>query len=431
MTGAIRSNQKWLLFGYISLLIAMLYIRDVEDYTIPKMAFVGVVMLASVVAQYRTLLSIILFTLPLLSGLPGNYLLPVWTLLILFHQISRHTINLRALLFTFLFIFWEFAIYAFYPFDVEYMDTIAYFSSLLILSLLVAEEGKVDYRTPIILFCLGCCVLLAIIFTIYMSDPSLMITDGGTRMGGDAYVDDGKMALRTNANTIGYISVSAISCLLALFYYKKIKLLPFIALVFVAFICGLYSISRTWAILTAVTFILYFYFQKKDRKIGYIILAIFIGIIILLFTKNEAILSVFIERFTADDIATGGDRTTIFSTYNNYLFENPVNLIVGTSAQLYRQVTDISTSTHNSLQQIWLSYGVIGFFIFLFAYLKLVNRNYVRKEFIACLPMLVIVLFLQTIQLLNPYNGMYPLIAAFFVMRMIKNDDETGQLLKK
>lgn len=431
MTDPVRSNQLWLLFGYISSIVAMLYLRDVEGVAIPKLAFVGVVISASVLANYRTLLSVILFTLPLLSGLPGNYLLPIWSILVLFHQISRHTLNPWALAFTLLFVVWEFAIYAFYPFNVELMDTIAYFSSLLILCLLVAEKGRVDYRTPVTLFCLGCSVLLVIIFVIYVSDPTLMITDGGTRMGGDSYVNEGKMTLRTNANILGYMSVSSISCLLTLFYYKKIHLLPFLALVIVSFICGMYSISRTWAILTFVTFALYFNFQKKDRKIGYVVFALFVGIIAWLFANNEAILSVFIDRFTGDNIATGGERTTLFAAYNNFLFENLGNLFWGTSAQLYRQVADITSSTHNSLQQIWLSYGVIGFVIFMLSYWRLIRMNYVRREFLACLPMFVIVLFLQTIQLLNPYNGMYPLIAAFFIMRMIKTDHENGQLYIK
>ena len=50
-------------------------------------------------------------------------------------------------------------------------------------------------------------------------------------------------------------------------------------------------------------------------------------------------------------------------------------------------------------------------------------KNYSRGQYMSVMPMIAVFFFLQTIQVLNPHNGMYPLITAFFVMKMVKQDE--------
>ena len=138
--------------------------------------------------------------------------------------------------------------------------------------------------------------------------------------------------------------------------------------------------------------------------------------------QNEVILQVFIDRFTGDNIETGGQRTTLFQDYNNYLIDHPINLLFGTSIQLYKEVTQLYHSTHNGLQQIWLSYGIVGFIIMMYAYVRSLKANYPTKQYMACLPMIITFLFLQTIQVLNPHNGLYPILISFLMMKMIKKE---------
>lgn len=422
MLSKLSINRQSILWIYIILLSSLLCLRDVIGYDMNKFIFVILILIISVVSNYQTLLSVITFTMPLLCGLPGNYLLPVWAIFVLYHQYVNKTLNLRSLIFCFLILLWELVICSLYPYDFDVMGYISYASSLLLMFVLISEKEKLNYRMPIISFCLGCCVLLAIIFTMYIKDPSLMFTEGGVRMGGDMYADEGKMVLRTNANNIGYLSVSAISCLLTLFYYKKIKLLPLVTLVAIAFICGMYSVSRTWAILVLFTFILYLLFQRRNRLVGFVVLMIFSAGVVFYFMNNELMLAAFVDRFTGDNIETGGERLTLFAEYNNFLFSHPLNFIFGTSSQLYIQVTEIFYSTHNGLQQIWLSYGVIGFAIFMLAFAAILKRNYVKGQFMACMPMLIVFMFIQTIQFLNPHSSIYPFIVALLVMKMIKRE---------
>lgn len=400
-----------------------LYARDVLDLGISKNVFVILVCFFSLIIKYENLVSLILFTLPLLCGLPGNYFLPLWCLLIMCHQVKRKSLDLFAVCFWGTIVIWELAIYTFYSYEIPPMIVISYFMAFFIVCTLISEKTHYNYKYPVIFFCIGCCVLLGIIYLMYSSDPTMLASDGDIRMGGDLYVDTKEMTLKTNANNIGYLSVSAIASMFALFYYKKVELKVFLPIVVIAFFCGMYSVSRTWAISLVLILILYFVLQKENRLMGYLLLIALLLIGFYYFSQNPIMLNAFILRFTSDDMETGGGRSDLFAQYNEFLTNHPWNLLFGTSAQLYKEVTGLYHSTHNSLQQIWLSYGIIGFFFIMIVYIRTFMKYYTKKQYMAYMPMFVMVFFLQTIQVLNPYNGLFPLIAAFYIMKMVKKND--------
>lgn len=413
-------SGKFMLAVYIILIATLLYARDIIGISINKNIFIALVILFSMSLKYENLLSLILFTLPLMCGLPGNYFLPIWCLIVVFYQIRNNTFNYSILTFWLAIVLWEIVIYCFYPFEIPTMNALSYFSALLLTCVLISEYRTIDYSTPVICFCLGCCVLLGAIFLIYSSDPSMMYTDGGVRMGGDMYTDTMKMTLKTNSNNVGYLSSASIACLFTLFYYKKIDVIIFMVMAGVSFYCGMFSLSRTWAISVVLTIVIYSIFQRENKKAGYALLCVIAIIGFYYLSKSPLLLDAFIGRFEGDNIKTGGQRTVLFAQYNEFLLNHPWNLFWGTSAQLYKDVTGLYHSTHNSLQQIWMSYGIIGFLVIITVYFKALKNNYLKKEYMACMPMLMIVFFLQSIQVLNPHNGMYPIIAAFFIMKMIK-----------
>ena len=413
-------SGKFMLAVYIILIATLLYARDIIGISINKNIFIALVILFSMSLKYENLLSLILFTLPLMCGLPGNYFLPIWCLIVVFYQIRNNTFNYSILAFWLAIVLWEIVIYCFYPFEIPTMNALSYFSALLLTCVLISEYRTIDYSTPVICFCLGCCVLLGAIFLIYSSDPSMMYTDGGVRMGGDMYTDTMKMTLKTNSNNVGYLSSASIACLFTLFYYKKIDVIIFMVMAGVSFYCGMFSLSRTWAISVVLTIVIYSIFQRENKKAGYALLCVIAIIGFYYLSKSPLLLDAFIGRFEGDNIKTGGQRTVLFAQYNEFLLNHPWNLFWGTSAQLYKDVTGLYHSTHNSLQQIWMSYGIIGFLVIITVYFKALKNNYLKKEYMACMPMLMIVFFLQSIQVLNPHNGMYPIIAAFFIMKMIK-----------
>lgn len=418
----ILKSDKLLLVTYVILMSVLLFARDVLSVSIGKNVFIVLVIVFSFMMKYENLLSLILFTLPLMWGLPGNFFLPIWCLLVSYHQIQHKSFRVFTLIFWLLIVVWEITISSFYPFTLPIISYLGYFSALFLTFFLIAEDGNIDYKTPVLCFCIGCCVLLGVILIMYLNNPVTMYTDGDVRMGGDMYIEQLGLTLKTNANNIGYISAASLACTFAMFYYRKIKLFGFCALAGVSFVCGIFSVSRTWALSLVLLLLIYFIFQKENKKSGYIMLCVVVLLGVYYVSKNPVMLDAFISRFTGDNIETGGERTVLFSLYNQFLSDHPINLVFGTSAQLYKEVTGIYHSTHNSLQQIWMSYGILGFILILTCYLIAFKKNWTKNEYMACMPMLIIVFFLQTIQILNPYNGLYPVITAFFIMKMVKQD---------
>ena len=413
-----------MLIAYAFTMTALLYFRDVEGVSLSKNIFVVLVLSVSVFANYETLVSIICFTLPLMCGLPGNFFLPVWMLLVLYKLHQRKMLKeAHAITFVIILLFSEVMHILADSFDLDIMQFVGYSCSLLLVSVFAMNNTRMEYHLPVIMFCVGCCVLLAIVYLMYSSNPMLMYVDGGVRMGGDSNKEDGVMSLATNANNIGYLSSASIACAFALFYYKKLSIAPFLLIFIISFYCGMFSVSRTWVLTIAIILFSYFMMNKQDRIYGYTMLTLMVVGGIYYFLKNPDFLNMFLDRFSGDEIETGGQRTTLFAEYNKFLGEHVGNMFLGTGALMYKEVARIGHATHNGLQQIWVSYGIFGFIFIVFAYIKALKINYCPKQYMSVMPMIAIFFFLQTIQILNPYNGMYPLIAAFFVMKMVKQDE--------
>ena len=235
-----------------------------------------------------------------------------------------------------------------------------------------------------------------------------------------------RMMLTANANTIGYYSIAAISCLLVLQYYKKINSILFLILFAVSFYGGVLSVSRTWAILMIFSVIVYLRFMKHNIVKSLLLIGVLsIGVVVFL-SQNELILEFFTQRFTEDstNLSTAGGRTIVFQEYNAYLADNPLSLIWGEGAVYYKEASGIASATHNALQQIIVSYGLVGLCIFICAFIRSTKKYFSKKELMAILPLCMMVLFVQTIQILNPYFLMAPIIVAFYALKMGKSQSQ-------
>lgn len=419
----LKNFQNLLLLGYISSITYLLYIRDVNEVELNKLIFAALVIMVSFLSSINTLLCVILFTIPLMCGLPGNYFLPFWIIILAFHFLrNKRKEVLPAICFATFFFIFEIIHYAFYTYEINYLEIGSYYCSLLLVCSLCQTNIKTDFSRPILSFCIGCCVLLTIIFLMFIKggDAAMMVELSG-RMGGDkTYADEEIMTLRTNANTIGLMSSTAIACILSLFYYKRIHFITLFLIISICFGFGLFSVSRTWAVVLGLIFLLYLFFQRNNKWVGYITIGIFIICFGFFYISNHEIINIFFDRFSDDNIQTGGNRLVLFEAYNRFLYDNFVYLIFGTSAQFYKEVAGVFNSTHNGLQQILVCYGLIGLFLFLGAYVRLLVNNYSKKQQISLLPMICVFIFLQTLQSLWPIICLYPIIAAFFVMKMVK-----------
>ena len=324
--------------------------------------------------------------------------------------------------------FCEIAHYAFYDFNIRVAEVVGYGSFLFMLSYLVGDRTEdVDYAKCLTYFSIGVAiVLLAIVInTELMMSQIISPMNESVRLGDTKAFEefeDERMKFSLNANTIGYYSIAAISCLLVLLHYKKISLILFLPIFAISFYGGVLSISRTWAILMIVSLIVYLRLQQRNQFRGLMLVGILVLGAIYFLSKNSEMLEFFIARFTEDstNLETAGGRTIIFSKYNEYISNNLIALIAGTGAVYYGEATQIAGATHNAIQQIVVSYGLLGLFLFLYAFIKSVKKNLNKNELVTLLPICMTVLFVQTIQFLNPYFLMCPIVVAFFALKMGK-----------
>lgn len=414
--------KEIVLIIFCLLFSAILYYRDFTGANFNKMYLVVVTIGTAVLLDYKCLLYLLCFIFPLSCGIPSNYIYPL-LLCLLFLKDPQKSLN-KITLFAVIFIM-EISHYGFYTFEIRIAEVVGYASFLFLLFYIIADNSKdLDCGRCITLFCIGTAVLLlGIIINNTLLMNQLDPINGVMRLGDNKELgdfDETRMMLTANANTIGYYSISSISCLLVLQYYKKINSILFLILFAVSFYGGVLSVSRTWAILMIFSVIVYLRFMKHNIVKSLLLIGVLsIGVVVFL-SQNELILEFFTERFTEDstNLATAGGRTIIFQKYNDYLADNPSALLWGKGAVYYSKAAGIGHSTHNAIQQIVVSYGLLGLGIFFYALLKSVRKYFNRNNIMAILPLCMMLLFVQTIQILNPYYLMCPIIIAFAALKM-------------
>lgn len=418
--------QNVLFVVFAIALAVLLYMRDITGVDTNKFLLLAFVVGYALIADYEHLMMLIAFILPLTNGLPSNYILPIICLLIVIKGgrqmkvpsivwVSFLAISLYELIHVFMF--------------AHSFEAPAYVGYCSFLFLILVIGGSFDSRSNesknALAFCLGTVVMLIIILMNFSQLVGDYFFEGSVRMGNVSdYLGEGVMTLRTNPNNIGLFSIAAISIVFALWYYKKIPVCALALVAVPAFVCGVYSLSRTW-MLSIILFALLFFVMRKGKNRGssFIILLIAVVGVFYFFTRlNVSVLESFDTRFSGDT-DTAGSRTTLFLTYHKWMFENTWALLFGTGAIPYREVTQIENSTHNAIQQVFISYGIPGLLFFIYLLVRLIKNWRVRGERMVYVPILTIGFFLQSSQFLNPAYCAFPFIASFFVLKMVKKDE--------
>ena len=103
-------------------------------------------------------------------------------------------------------------------------------------------------------------------------------------------------------------------------------------------------------------------------------------------------------------------------------------LLFGSGAAHYRQAYHMPTSIHNGSMQVLLSYGIVGGLLFAFGMAEPVYHTIYfaekRIKLFYWLPMLSIVLFVQTIQFVNPAYLMMPYIIGVYSIQLGAREEQ-------
>lgn len=419
-----HTSYLWLI-TFVAIIIFII-IRDVMQIALPPFLLSIIVIFPSLFLSESFIVRILFFLLPLACGIPSGYIFP--SLLIILLIKSKNSSLINIILFCAIIVM-EILHYPLYDFIVNWTDVIKYLSSIMIFIYFSnPKTSKSLTQDALTYFLLGATFLFIVL--LYISINNGWTNDVAMRlgtMGGDSYYED-NMSLSTNPNYIASFSIITIAASLTLFIQRKISLLYFLFILLPAVIAGVYCLSRTWIIILVLLLFTYGLILINNKKNGITFLLIIVFALGTYYIGSLEIIESLQNRFEYDNMSTGGGRTEIFGLYNDYLLNHLDLLFWGTGAVYYGKViSSIPASIHNGFQQIWVSYGLLGFILFLWYGKWLIKKNYDNGGLVSILPLLLSLIFIQTSQFLKPEFNMYPILISIVLLRINQFNEFTNE----
>jgi len=211
-------------------------------------------------------------------------------------------------------------------------------------------------------------------------------------------------------------------------------LYPLLLIFFTSF--GVLSLSRMFLLVVSLLFMLLLLkvllTLKKNRKIMKLLTfvvclclfpAVYFG------SEFQAIFELLLSRFTdfADnpDLLTS-NRNVLAETYSELMISNPFLALFGLGIQDYAGRSGIGLETHNILLEIFVVWGIVGFFIFVGFVLKMIKfvkreRAITRTSIICWLPFICMGISYMSINALS--NESFFLLLLFAVKNIHVFDD--------
>jgi len=367
------------------------------------------------------MITFLFFLFPLTNGIPGYTMLVALILLIIKGR--------KYSLWQFLPLFIIFLLELYSELIGADMETISGILSFLSFSALffyfLNDKVLKQKEIPIWILFFSIGTIFAFIVIFYNVCNSFEITEifSGKVRGGALGVEDSRIELATNhlvmnANTIAYYAICSVACLQTLLKFYRHK--PFvIALIIVILACGTLSFSRTLVLCLAIFFLLYTLLSSRGLNIKYILFVglIFVSVTYFAESFTDSIYNVFIERSKEKSFASAGGRTILFDEYNGKWFANIEYIFFGCGVVSARETLHGSNAIHSGLQQIWVCLGIIGFLLFIQQLTAYILRYRRRNRWLYILPFLITMLFDQSVQFLNPYPLMLPIVVSLLVWK--------------
>jgi len=408
----------------VVLLSTMVFFRDLGYISFTPIHFIMAVVLICIALPYNSLKAFYFFYFSMGASIHGVALIPILTALIL----KSKKYNSYQIIFPVIILSFELLHLLSYSFSVEFSLYIVYGLYITLFFFLLFDDNVNDFdvKNEMKYYILGVTVTSIVIFIhSYKFFGFQDIISQNIRVGADFedYDTENEMVTILNPNQLALYGLTALSLLIYvkdIFCNKMLKTILIITLV----VSGILTGSRTWIILMAVVLALYFIFSKVRGKLSFAIIMITLLFVTFRFSDfGEIIYSRYESRFEDSGMSTAGDRTVLFKEYNKWLINNPHRIFYGAGAEYYNEVCKIHNSTHNSIQQIVVCYGIIGLLLFIvcmFVYHKMFpKRNHTL--FLYYIPFFICFLFSQAGQFLSPAYMMFPFVAAALPLKLAPN----------
>ncbi len=408
-------------------LAILLVMRDLMGIGLSKFIYLIYIQACMALATYETVVYMTCFTLPLVCGLPGTYIMP--SILILM-MAKRKRVNFWQMGLLIGITLMELIATLWYPvLDIPLM--VKYISFAGVMLFLIHDDRELDYLRAVRLYLAGVCLLCGVIIAAGLQTaPSnwlALFAQGRFRFGKTQQEEVEGMSLILNANSMAYYSLTGIACgILCAEHAKGLHRVGYIAVIAFMIVAGFLTVSRSWLLLTVFCVIIYFLSKLSSLK-QFVSLALLIALLIIVgsiwLNNTPELLEAFIIRLSEDNIETGNGRTEIFVEHMRFWASDIRVMLLGTGVSqgnvIVQQNSFITYSMHNGTQQILVFCGMIGFVIYLTALIApvLKARQGRKCSMTYWLPLLGIVTFVQTIQFLNPDMLMLPYVIGIYALR--------------
>ncbi len=405
---------------YIIIVSSMILLRDIFDVSLSKYLFVAICGIFFLAAKTQDLICMIMFTVPLLCGLPGNYIMPIALICYLF---KSGRINSKQLLLSCFVIVMELVACVFYS-TVSLPNIVGYITNLVLFFCLIYDTTKHNYKKYIYYFVLGVVLTAGIIVIATILDSPTWLQDiskGYLRFGMVENESEELLNITLNANALAFYSMTGISCIVVLLRFSEFnKLFLIIQMIFLGLV-GLITLSRTWVLTLVLLLVLYVFASATSGKSVFKAcagLGIVALVVIVILNRYPQLYQGMLNRFNEGNLLNGNGRIEITSQYLSEFDENLRTMFFGTGVTDYKNVIGLEKSLHNSLVQILICYGIFGSLIFMYGWLSDVVKKIGKVKLFYWIPFICIFAYSLTAQVVNPHYLIYPHLLAIFSLNL-------------
>jgi len=416
-----------LFFIFCCLMVALLYIRDVGNINLSKWIFLSLAVLVFLLYNINYTAIFVCFLVPLISGIPNSYIFSAGLLILVLKNLARLAINRYILALIMIFTV-ELASFIYGGFSLG--DYLRFIAPLLFISILIFNDrDDLDYGKMLVYF-VGAAVgaqILIILQTTSVSGLDSLISSG-VRLGNtaDLLFEEG-MRISFNPNGLGMLCAMTMSILLVLLSQNinpKLKTV-IIALLGFELLVGGMGISRSFLILLSIIAVVYWLSLTKSITGffgGLVRIAVFAVVVFALVNHFvPSVIESYSERISRQDIL--GGRIEISAAYFNVMSQHPERLFLGVGLQDYPTKCDVWTSSHNGIQEVLVTWGIIGIVLvglYIFFIAKHGSREVSKndRKVIHLLPLIVLLVGVQSGQFFS--SSVYPmyLLPIYAAMRL-------------
>ena len=261
------------------------------------------------------------------------------------------------------------------------------------------------------------------------------IISGSFRIGQVDLIDSSvEGLLGMNSNGIALLAMVAAAAILLMFNKRYLSLSwSIIGMVFAAFV-GFLTVSKTFILVFAGMYLLYliWYILKSNGKNITPIFVLAVSIVAFIVLPQTTIVKNVLDRFSSGDLTTG--RIDVANEYLDFMFKDFSRVILGMGLQNITIKSGFVHVPHNAILEIFVCFGIVGIIMFSVYFINLIkmnieyrkNNSLEKANFINYLPVVVYVVFIQSLQFMR-INYIYAMIAIVFACLLLKNNNKEGE----